>query len=130
MGFTLETIVHSLLFATENHKRDGTIVAPPTPRDLVIKLEVNFDKDEFLALNKLKAKELRYHDCTSKKSHQPYLALLFLEQARHKFEELCIDLENDWNTGTNNFPHTIDCAYTLLGTFRGITKFILIIIKK
>lgn len=44
---------------------------------------------------------------------------LFLEQVGHKFEELCIDLENDWHKGTNNFPHAVDEACTLLENFKG-----------
>ena len=70
-----------------------------------------------------------YYDLKGVASYQ-YLTFIFMEQAGCKYEELCINLENDWHKGKDNFPDTVDKAYSLLKICRGSRKFISNIVKK
>lgn len=53
-------ILYSLQFVSENHKRNGTYPAPPTPRGPKIKLKSNFDKDNLIAVHKKEVAEHKY----------------------------------------------------------------------
>lgn len=53
-----------------------------------------------------------------------------MECAGYRYEKLCVDSENDWHKGSDNFPHTVNEAYTLLESFRRGTNFISNIVKK
>lgn len=62
--------------------------------------------------------------------HEQYLVFLFLERASYKYEELHINLENDWDKKIDNYPATVNEAYTLLETYQVSNKFILSIVQK
>ena len=58
------------------------------------------------------------------------LAHLFLEKAGMKYQEFCNGLENNWNKKNDNYPKTVNEAYTLLETYKGSKKFISHIVQK
>ena len=62
--------------------------------------------------------------------HEERLAYLFLEKAGMKYQEIRDGIENDWNKKNNNYPKTMQAAYTLLATYKGSEKFILHIVQK
>ena len=62
---------------------------------------------------------LEHQDAVNKEQ----LAHLFFEKAGMKYQEFCDGLENDWNKKNNNYPKTINEAYTLLETYKGSEKF-------
>ena len=47
-----------------------------------------------------------------------------------KYQVFCDGLENDWNKKNNNYPKTIQAAYTLLETYKESEKFISHIVQK
>ena len=51
--------------------------------------------------------------------HEEQLVHLFFEKASMKYQEFCDGLENDWNKKNNNYPKTVNEAYTLLETYKG-----------
>ena len=53
-----------------------------------------------------------------------------LEKAGMKYQEFCHGLENDWNKKNNNYPKTVNEAYTLLETYKGSEMFIPHIVQK
>ena len=128
VDFSSESLVY--LKYREDREKDTSRPPQPEYRDPLVKIEAGMKDVDYLKIINHDAECWLWQLKRQNAVHDERLAHLFLEKAGIKYQEFCYGLENDWNKKNNTYPKTVQTAYTLLETYKGIEKFILHIVQK